>query len=134
MTDKIRGIGGVFLYSKNPKELAEWYRDVMGVNVVFTEEYDAYYCDFRYPDKDSPFGQSSTVWSIMKTNKDIDRSVPAFCINYSVDNLEDFADHLSQNGVEVKEIHEHPEGKFTHIYDPDGNQIELWEPSEEYFK
>lgn len=134
MTNKIRGIGGVFIYSKDPKALAEWYRDVMGVNVIFTEEYNSYYCEFRYPDKDAPYGYASTVWSIMKTSKDLDRTAPSFCINYSVDNMDEFAEHLADNGIEIKEIHEHPEGKFAHFNDPDGNQIELWEPSEQYFK
>ena len=134
MTDRIRGIGGIFIYSKDPKALAEWYRDVMGIKVVFTEEYNSYYCEFRYPDKDAPFGYASTVWSIMKTSKDLDRSSPSFCINYSVDNMDEFTEHLADNGIEIKEIHEHPEGKFAHFNDPDGNQIELWEPSEQYFK
>jgi hypothetical protein len=30
--DLIYGIGGAFLFSNNPKQLAEWYRDKLGIS------------------------------------------------------------------------------------------------------
>jgi glyoxylase I family protein len=36
---KVTGIGGVFFRARNPKALAEWYRDHLGVDVV-PESYD----------------------------------------------------------------------------------------------
>ena len=30
--DKVTGIGGIFIKAKNPKKLAAWYRDNLGVD------------------------------------------------------------------------------------------------------
>ncbi|MGY5863721.1 MAG: hypothetical protein RTV41_03905 [Candidatus Thorarchaeota archaeon] len=40
--------------------------------------------------------------------------------------------HLKNGGVAVDEkgIEEPPQGKFAWIFDPEGNKIELWEPTE----
>lgn len=131
MANNIRGIGGVFIYSNDPKKLGAWYSKHFGIDISAGEPYGIIYCEYKYNDKDDPRGYASISWSIQKTDKEIDRTNPAFCVNYRVDDLEGFAGYLKDNGIEVKEIQEHPEGKFTWINDPDGNKIELWEPAKE---
>jgi len=39
----IANIGGVFIYSKKPKELADWYKDHFDICYEYTKEYEAYY-------------------------------------------------------------------------------------------
>ena len=134
MSNKIRGLGGIFIYSNDPKKLGEWYTKHFGIDTSAGEPYGVIYCEYRYEDKDDPNGYASISWSILKTDKEIDRTNPSFCVNYRVDNLDDFAAYLLDNGIEVNEIQEHPEGKFTRIKDPEGNQIELWEPTKEFFE
>jgi len=37
--------------------------------------------------------------------------------------------HLKSKGVAIEKTAEDPYGKFAWVKDPDGNKIELWEPS-----
>jgi hypothetical protein len=46
----IDGIGGAFLFSNNPKQLAEWYRDNLGISVQESPEYKSFYATFEYRD------------------------------------------------------------------------------------
>lgn len=57
-------------------------------------------------------------------------------INYRVENIEALVDELKRDGVNiVDEIETFEYGKFVHIFDIEGNKIELWEPDDnEYDK
>jgi predicted enzyme related to lactoylglutathione lyase len=51
-------------------------------------------------------------------------------INYIVDDLDAFLAKLDPQSVTIdpkREDHEY--GRFAWIYDPEGNKIELWQPS-----
>ena len=53
-------------------------------------------------------------------------------INYRVKSMEEVLSHLKSKGVAIEKTEEYPSmGNFAWLKDPDGNQIELWEPSEE---
>jgi catechol 2,3-dioxygenase-like lactoylglutathione lyase family enzyme len=43
----VRGIGGVFLYTDDPKALADWYRDRLGLECEFNDTVGAYYHEFE---------------------------------------------------------------------------------------
>ena len=50
-------------------------------------------------------------------------------INYRVDNLEALVEELKKEDVTiVDKMETYDYGKFIHIVDGDGNQVELWEP------
>jgi predicted enzyme related to lactoylglutathione lyase len=52
-------------------------------------------------------------------------------INYRVDNLADMLAELQRNGVDILKGPESDDnGKFAWILDPDGNKVELWEPTD----
>ena len=53
-------------------------------------------------------------------------------INFVASEIERTIDDLRGKGVEVDKrgIQETPEGKFAWFIDPEGNKVELWEPSE----
>lgn len=129
---KVRGIGGVFTYSNNAEALAAWYEKFLGIQVVSSPQYGAYYCDYRYKDAaDQPI---SLNWSIIQASKPMPKNeLPFFCINYRVDNIDEFVAFLNANQIQTKAVEVYPEGKFTYLNDPDGNRIELWEPSADYF-
>ena len=56
-------------------------------------------------------------------------------INYRVENLNDLITVLRSEGVTiVGEIQTFDYGKFAWILDPEGNKIELWEPTDSAFK
>jgi glyoxylase I family protein len=52
-------------------------------------------------------------------------------INYRVDDLDAMVEQLHAPGIVNKSITIEPDGegkgKFTHLHDPEGNCIELWE-------
>ncbi len=74
-----------------------------------------------------------TVLAIMPTQKPLGRTRHQAMLNYRVDDLSAFVRALRRKGVPVDPITEGPDGegngKFTHLKDPEGNRIELWEPS-----
>ncbi len=56
---RVTGLGGVFFKSKVPKQLAEWYRKHLGMNV---EEWGGLV--FRWNTDSNPSGTGSTIWSL----------------------------------------------------------------------
>ena len=51
-------------------------------------------------------------------------------INYHVQHIEELVKNLKEKGVTVlDDIATYEYGKFVHIMDPEGNKIELWEPT-----
>jgi hypothetical protein len=47
---KVNGIGGVFLYSNEPKKLAEWYTHRLGIEFLHNEAETNYWMEFYYRD------------------------------------------------------------------------------------
>jgi predicted enzyme related to lactoylglutathione lyase len=51
-------------------------------------------------------------------------------INFVVSDIKEFVAELKKKGVDVVDkIEETEQGKFTWLMDPEGNRVELWEPS-----
>jgi predicted enzyme related to lactoylglutathione lyase len=123
---KITGIGGVFFKSTNDnKELAAWYNKNLGMPM---ENWGG--TILRWPDDKAGDG-GQTVWSVAaKDTKWFSPSESTFMINYRVDDLDEMLDQLKQNGIEIVSGPQSDEnGKFVWIMDPDGNKVELWEPT-----
>ena len=127
----IDGIGGVFLFSNDTKRLATWYHDCLG---IFAEgqdsECDSIYKSFEYRDIENPEIKRTIVWAIIPTKQDIKDKPRTGRINYLVKNLGEVLSHLKSKGVAIEKTAEDPYGNFAWVRDPDGNKIELWEPSE----
>ena len=123
---KVVGVGGVFFKSENPEETKKWYEENLGLPT------DQYGTMFKSRDIDNPDEITYLQWSPFNKATDyFDPSKKEFMINYRVQNIEDFVKVLKEKGITVlDEITEYGEiGKFVHIIDPEGNKIELWEPS-----
>jgi len=51
-------------------------------------------------------------------------------INFRVEDLEAIVQQLRASGIDVAIDQEvYPNGRFGRLYDPEGNPIELWEPT-----
>ncbi|HEY8027646.1 MAG TPA: VOC family protein [Burkholderiaceae bacterium] len=118
----ITGVGGVFFKAKDPKALAAWYRDVLGLPL---EAWGG--AMLRY---DAPQHPPVLTWSAFPaTSKYFAPSTGDFMINYAVDDMDAFLARLRAKDVAVlKRDDEEPNGRFAWILDPEGNKIELWEP------
>jgi catechol 2,3-dioxygenase-like lactoylglutathione lyase family enzyme len=117
----VTGIGGVFVKSKDPKALAAWYRDVLGIQV---ETWGG--ALLRY---DAPGHPAVAVWSAFPAGTAyMAPSTREFMINLAVDDLDAFIAKLKSKGVAVlKRDDSDPNGRFAWIMDPDGTKIELWQ-------
>ena len=124
-TPKVTGIGGIFFFSDNPKETNEWYSKNLGLE---TNEYGS---TFEFRNANKPDEINSLQWSPFKKGSEyFAPSKKEFMINYRVQNIEGLLKKLEENGVTiVDKIETFDYGKFVHIMDPEGNKIELWEPS-----
>jgi predicted enzyme related to lactoylglutathione lyase len=126
-TPKVTGIGGIFFYSENPKEIREWYTKNLGLEI---NEWGS--SSFESRNIDRPEEINSLQWNPFKTGDAyFSPSKKAFMINYRVQHIDALVNKLKENGVTVLDsIASYDYGKFVHIMDSEGNKIELWEPNE----
>jgi len=119
--ERVRGLGGVFFKARDPKALAEWYRDHLGVGVVEGQTYAAF---------ESAGGGEQAVWSTFASDTDyFGPGDSTLMINYRVDDLSAMLAQLRDAGVEVDDrVEEYDYGRFGWAVDPEGNRFELWEP------
>jgi catechol 2,3-dioxygenase-like lactoylglutathione lyase family enzyme len=118
---RITGIGGIFVVSKDPKALAAWYRDVLGISL---EKWGG--ATFRYDATGHP---AVAVWNAFPEGESyLAPSRRDFMLNFAVDDLDAFLTRLTAKGVTIlKRDDSDPSGKFAWILDPDGTKIELWQ-------
>jgi catechol 2,3-dioxygenase-like lactoylglutathione lyase family enzyme len=121
-TGRITGVGGVFVKSKDPKALAAWYRDVLGLKL---EDWGG-----ALLGGDRTAEPPHAVWAPFKSDTDYMQPSPReFMLDFAVDDLALFLAKLEAKGVMVLAKNENdPNGKFAWIMDPDGTKIELWQP------
>lgn len=129
----VDGIGGVFLFSDDPKQLAGWYRDCLGIVAAGEDsECNSIFTSFDYRDLENPEIKRTIAWAIMRTDQDIKDKPRTGKINYTVKDMEEVLSHLKSKGVAIEKTEEYPSmGTFAWLKDPEGNPIELWEPPKE---
>ena len=121
--ERVNGIGGVFFKARDPKNLAAWYRDHLGI------QSRGGFAIFNWRDKDNPERMGLTTWALFPTNTSyLGSSAATMMINYRVANMERLLAELRRDGVTVDKVKDDAFGRFAWIHDPEGNRIELWEP------
>jgi glyoxylase I family protein len=116
---KVTGIGGFFFRAKDPKALAIWYQQHLGIAPIPTGEGETAWeqeagttAFAPFPEATKHFGDPQKVWML----------------NFRVRDLDKMAAQLQAAGIEVKIDPNSDYGRFARIHDPEGNPIELWEP------
>lgn len=110
---KATGIGGVFFRSRDTKALSAWYETHLGVANFWSQE------------------AGMTVFAPFSADTDYFPADKQWMINFRVDDLDALVAQLAAAGiaVETRAEWDTPEtGRFARIADPEGNQIELWQP------
>ena len=118
--EKVTGIGGLFFRAKDPKVLAKWYSDHLGINLVPSNSDDSPWrqeagpCAFQpFPERTTYFGDITKHWMV----------------NFRVRNIDRMAAQLRAAGITVEvDPKLYPNGRFARLNDPEGNPVELWEP------
>jgi len=118
--ERVLGIGGLFFRSRDPKALAHWYEQHLGVDPI-------------PPDYDHPPWQQAagpTAFAPFPADTDYFGSPgQAWMVNFRVRNLEAMVAQLRAAGIAVDvDAQVYPNGRFARLHDADGNPIELWEP------
>ena len=120
---KAVGIGGIFLKTRDPKALAQWYAT-----------------HFAIPDQgggslafDGPESMGMTVFAHFPLDtKYFGEGPQQAMVNFRVDDLDAFLAQLAEAGVRIDPKRDDaPYGKFAWVWDPEGNRVELWQPPAE---
>lgn len=119
----VSGIGGFFFKAKNPSELYDWYKTHLGIPA------SNYGWSFNWQDKNG--NEGLTNWSIFKQETTyLNPSEKEFMQNFIVTDLDQLLEQLRQDNITlIGEPETHEYGKFAWILDPEGNKIELWQPT-----
>jgi predicted enzyme related to lactoylglutathione lyase len=117
---QITGLGGAFLKAKDPKALYAWYEQHLGI----TREHGS----FMFP-KATVTG--TTVLAFFPEDADKFGSGQRAMLNFRVDDLDGLLDAIAAAGVEVDPKRDSYDdyGKLGWFTDPEGNRVELWQPT-----
>jgi glyoxylase I family protein len=119
--EHVTGIGGLFFRAKDPATLAGWYQKNLGIDLVPTDYHQKPWVQEAGPTVFTPFPLDSDYFG---------NSEKQWMINFRVRDLTAMVAQLSAGGIEVKVDPEvYPNGRFARLHDPEGNPIELWEPT-----
>jgi glyoxylase I family protein len=119
-TEKVLGIGGFFFRSADPKALAAWYNDHLGVAPIPSDYHAQPWQQEAGPTAFAPFPRDTKYFGA---------DTQMFMLNFRVRDLDKMAAQLVAKGITVKiDPETYPNGRFAHLHDPDGNPIELWQP------
>lgn len=115
---KVTGIGGFFFRARDPKAMAQWYEATLGLDITervwVADGGPTVFAPFR-ADTDY-FAHPGQHWMLC----------------FRVADLRAMVAQLQAAGIEVIERAEWNSevGTFARIHDPEGNAIELWQPSD----
>lgn len=113
-TPKVTGIGGIFFYSDNLKEMKEWYTKNLGIEINAWGS-----SSFESRNINKPDEINSLQWKPFKKGDEyFSPSQKDFMINYQVQNIEGLVNKLKENGVTILDsIATYDYGKFVYIMD-----------------
>ena len=118
--EKAVGIGGFFFRAKDPKALALWYQQHLGILPIPASYEEAGWQQEAGATAFAPFPETSKYFG--DAAKD-------WMLNLRVRDLDKMAAQLTAAGIEVKvDPQTYPNGRFAHLHDPEGNPLELWQP------
>ena len=119
--EKVTGIGGLFFRAHDPVALGRWYQQHLGVTLTPSSYEDSVWQQEAGPTVFSPFAETSDYFG------DVHK---VWMVNFRVRDLDRMAAQLRTAGIEVKiDPQSYPNGRFARLRDPEGNPIELWQPT-----
>ncbi len=119
--EKVDAIGGFFFRAKDPKALAAWYEKHLGINPVTQTADEQPWTQKSGPTVFAPFAMDTEYFGAMDQQ---------WMLNFRVSNLDALIRQLQSAGIEIGRRDEIADiGSFARIHDPEGNPIELWQPT-----
>ena len=140
----VDGVGGAFIFSEDPKRLADWYAEHLGIAFEGSEEFGAFYVRYVAVDPNDPARVMDTTFAIMKAKRPVPRMPPnegsdpgdmygdqPFMVNLRVRSLDAVLEHLAERGVEPLRRDDEGYALFAWVLDLEGNRVELYQPRPE---
>jgi predicted enzyme related to lactoylglutathione lyase len=119
--EKVTGIGGLFFRAHDPKTLARWYQEHLGISLTPSKEGESPWQQEAGPTSFTPFPETTHYFGDPQK---------VWMVNFRVRDLDRMAAQLRAAGIEVKvDPQSYPYGRFARLHDPEGNPIELWQPA-----
>jgi predicted enzyme related to lactoylglutathione lyase len=116
--ERVLGIGGYFMRARDPAALGAWYRDCLGLDA---DEHGAWNAE-----------AGVTVFATFESDTEYFGSqAQQAMLNFRVGDLDAMLAQLRAKGAEVAPETQEMDGvgRFGWVTDPEGNRIELWQPS-----
>ena len=118
--ERVTGIGGIFFRARDPEALARWYAEHLGIDNQL-QGGDTLWWPERGPTVFAPFPADTDYFG---------RPGQAWMLNLRVRDLDAMLAQLRAAGIAIdKQEAEDGAGRFAWLADPEGNRIELWEPT-----
>jgi catechol 2,3-dioxygenase-like lactoylglutathione lyase family enzyme len=135
----IEGIGGAFIFSNEPKQLAGWYRDHLGIEFEGGDESGTFYTMYWGLDPEDHSRKLDSTFAIMQAKVPLPESGGGpepddmygdqpFMVNLRVRDLDALLGGLAAKGIEPIKREDYDYGRFAWVRDLDGNRIELYQP------
>lgn len=135
----INGIGGAFIFSDDPKRLADWYAENLGLEFEGGGVSESFYLVFWGLDPENPSSKLDTSFSILRSQVSTSKPAPEvepdsmygdqpFMVNFRTTDLDALTASLEVKGVRVIKRQDESYGKFAWVRDADGNRVELYQP------
>ena len=119
--EKVTGIGGLFFRAPDPVALGRWYQEHLGIAPTPSNYEEMPWRQEAGPTVFSPFPEATDYFGDAKQ---------AWMVNFRVRNLDAMAAQLRRAGIAIEvDSQQYPNGRFARLHDPEGNPIELWEPT-----
>jgi len=119
--EKVAGIGGLFFRAHDPAALGRWYLEHLGIALTPTSGGGPVWQQEAGPTVFSPFPETTKYFGDLQK---------VWMVNFRVHDLDKMVAQLRTAGIEVKDPESYPNiGRFARLHDPEGNPIELWQPS-----
>jgi predicted enzyme related to lactoylglutathione lyase len=116
--EKVTGIGGFFFRSSDPKKLARWYADNLGISLTPSDYVQPSWTQEAGPTVFQPFPKDTKYFH------------GSWMLNLRVRNLDAMVAQLRAADITVEvDPKSYPNGKFATLHDPEENPIQLWEPA-----
>lgn len=136
----INGLGGAFIFSNDPRRLAEWYSTCLGLEFESDESGESFWMVFWALNPDDPTRKYDTTFAIMQATTSISHPIPDtepksmygdqhYMLNLRTHDLQGLLQLLESQDVPILRQEEMIYGKFAWIRDLDGNRLELYQPS-----
>ncbi|MBK9262416.1 MAG: IPT/TIG domain-containing protein [Polyangiaceae bacterium] len=113
------GFDKIILYSDDPRAVSEFYTRAAGLSFDRVEGTERY---------ESVSDAKGTRIVIEAARPPLPRGRRECALSFCVSGIEAIAMRMREDGLDFGPILERPTGKFAALVDPDGRNVELWEP------